>query len=633
MGERKNLAAAHRGRYRYPIANVTCGDAIRIENARLFIYSLEELPCLEVRYGGDTPDSRGMFSFSRASVRQLQGARIGLVAGAVAYNALEQVTHADHVKSWVWVHQSMSSSAFPQATAGDLHGEWQLDLKPLELLVPLKRLGHKTGGWTCRLLREFSFTPPPIAGCIEFEDGYEEVLGTTRLFNITLPENMDPEDKRRFEAWCLMLDEDDVGTTDAPTQETRLEADLVVGAGAGDAVEIDAADSLGRVRKRQRSESLASPSKASLLDEFMRLHPEMSSDIQEKIQKFLEKQQAIQISSLTIRNIIERFSLNTEVSVLPPETSVLWDIEKEMPADLLDNFTIPPSALRAFQAKYMKIADRGSEEICRILVDVIIIEAIYLYHATVQKAMEAPPRAKTQPGGSIVRRSNRIKAASEQVIAESKTSADAFEVVTDEITRFRKLQKTWLTLVGEVAIEYENEGRETIYRGRLDYCVAIQIRGREGQSHGQSLPEPTPGEVIGRGGSRRPLFSVLAVVEAKTERTLAEARAQLLGYLAVLHESRKRRKRADTSVNGIATDGLTWIAYKINHKGTVTTSDPFNIRSEKGLANLIRVLVYLFTEGVKMSTPNSSPTEGTPDPDIFPGEGPSTIEEREEERE
>ncbi|KAF3918477.1 hypothetical protein ABW21_db0204089 [Orbilia brochopaga] len=159
----------------------------------------------------------------------------------------------------------------------------------------------------------------------------------------------------------------------------------------------------------------------------------------------------------------------------------------------------------------------------------------------------------------------RAPAASEELIADSK-EVDAYQVVNDEITSFRQRQKIWLTLVGEVAVEYESE-REAIYRGQLDHCVAIEATELQSQ---ERSPEVPPGEVIRRGGLKKPLLSILAVVEAKHDGTMGEAGAQLLGYLAILHESRKRKKRANTSVVGIATAGLSWVVYKINHKGTVS---------------------------------------------------------------
>ncbi|KAK6336389.1 hypothetical protein TWF696_001949 [Orbilia brochopaga] len=349
------------------------------------------------------------------------------------------------------------------------------------------------------------------------------------------------------------------------------------------------------LKKRKRSESPVSPSKADLLETFIRLLPRMPSDIQEEIQKVWERQQTVQISSLTMENAIERFSLNRE-AYIGQQSSKLWEIEKEIPGDLLGIATIPPRLLKTFQSKYMHTADRHSEAICRTLIDVIIIECIFLYYITMDKATAI------------------------------------FEDANEVLARFQKSQKFHLQLVGEAAIEYENETMDTVYRGRIDHCIAIEATGRRSQSQ-KAPPDSTSAEATSRAGLRRPLFSVLAVVQAKHDGTIYEAAGQLVGYLGVLHKSRKRKKRADASAVGIATQGLQWAIYKITHEGTVMSAPFIDARSKKGLAELVQVIVHVLTESVKSSTPAGSPAEGGLEPDTVFTEDPPIIEEGEVEDE
>jgi hypothetical protein len=55
---------------------------------------------------------------------------------------------------------------------------------------------------------------------------------------------------------------------------------------------------------------------------------------------------------------------------------------------------------------------------------------------------------------------------------------------------------------------------------------------------------------------RRRFQSLLIIIEAKTQSQCGGARAQLLTYLACLRQSRICGRRTDTSVYGVASDGL-----------------------------------------------------------------------------
>ena len=71
---------------------------------------------------------------------------------------------------------------------------------------------------------------------------------------------------------------------------------------------------------------------------------------------------------------------------------------------------------------------------------------------------------------------------------------------------------------------------------------------------------------------KRRFYSLLILVDAKFERSASQALAQLIVYLASLHQSRLQRNRLDASVYGLVSDGYFFIFVKITHDGTVMLS-------------------------------------------------------------
>ncbi|KAF3915635.1 hypothetical protein ABW21_db0208931 [Orbilia brochopaga] len=143
----------------------------------------------------------------------------------------------------------------------------------------------------------------------------------------------------------------------------------------------------------------------------------------------------------------------------------------------------------------------------------------------------------------------KIRAAANPVTEMPLNVDDLEEPVVSTIER----QNYILQLAGEVLVEYENETQTKIYKGQLDYCLALM-----------------PRSAVYRGGLTIPLLSILAVVKAKHGQNLSTALHQLLVYLAVLHESRKRKSRPDSTAIGVATNGYLWVFYKIDNDGKVS---------------------------------------------------------------
>jgi hypothetical protein len=98
---------------------------------------------------------------------------------------------------------------------------------------------------------------------------------------------------------------------------------------------------------------------------------------------------------------------------------------------------------------------------------------------------------------------------------------------------------------------------KTTVNGRVDHGVGIVIRS-------QKVPN-------------RLFHSLLLCIEAKFHGILHTALAQLVVYLACLRQSRINRGRSNTSVYGVATDGLSYIFVTITHDGVLKESRQFNV--------------------------------------------------------
>ncbi|KAM6489247.1 hypothetical protein JOM56_015298, partial [Amanita muscaria] len=81
--------------------------------------------------------------------------------------------------------------------------------------------------------------------------------------------------------------------------------------------------------------------------------------------------------------------------------------------------------------------------------------------------------------------------------------------------------------------------------------------------------------------------------------------AQLVVYLACLRQSRIKRGRSNTSVYGVATDGLSYIFVTITHEGVLKKSNLFDVR-QGGLETVLGSLRYIFEMAMSMS-PNLTP--------------------------
>jgi hypothetical protein len=110
----------------------------------------------------------------------------------------------------------------------------------------------------------------------------------------------------------------------------------------------------------------------------------------------------------------------------------------------------------------------------------------------------------------------------------------------------------------------------------------------------------------------RLFHSLLLCVEAKFHGSLSDALAQLVVYLACLRQSHLNRGRSNTSVYGIATDGLSYVFVTIAHQGILRQSKLFNVL-DGDLSTVLGCLQYILETAMSMS-PNLTPGTDADDP-------------------
>lgn len=216
---------------------------------------------------------------------------------------------------------------------------------------------------------------------------------------------------------------------------------------------------------------------------------------------------------------------------------------------------------------YTEIYDRSSEAACRIAVDFLLCEciaamvswldillAILLKHKKLQKG-----NTSTQPTDG----------------RRTPTSWDSVKVHCE--VSFSHAVNPISTIPKDI-----------IVGGRVDHGVGIVIRSNK-----------TPNRLF---------HSLLLCVESKFHGSLFNALAQLVVYLACLRQSRSNRGRRDTSVYGVATDGLSYVFVTITHEGVLKLSRQFDVM-QGDLPTVLGCLQYILEMTMSM-TPNSTPEKG-----------------------
>ena len=100
----------------------------------------------------------------------------------------------------------------------------------------------------------------------------------------------------------------------------------------------------------------------------------------------------------------------------------------------------------------------------------------------------------------------------------------------------------------------------------------------------------------------RRFHSLLLCVEAKVKGDVESAYGQLVVYLASLRESRINRGRSDSSVYGIATDGLNYVFVTITNDGVLQFSKQFDIMCDD-FPVVLGCLQYILEKTISMLPP------------------------------
>lgn len=89
---------------------------------------------------------------------------------------------------------------------------------------------------------------------------------------------------------------------------------------------------------------------------------------------------------------------------------------------------------------------------------------------------------------------------------------------------------------------------------------------------------------------------------------ISRGRAQLIAYLAIIREHRKRAEEKNIVTQGFYSDGTRFGFVCIKEDGTIEDSDIFNINFAKGRKMVFSFIVTIIDTAMK-STPNATPTK------------------------
>jgi hypothetical protein len=100
-------------------------------------------------------------------------------------------------------------------------------------------------------------------------------------------------------------------------------------------------------------------------------------------------------------------------------------------------------------------------------------------------------------------------------------------------------------------------------------------------------------------------------MEAKQRSELSRGEAQLITYLAILREARRRMGKTNTVTQGFYTDGTRFAFVCITTDGFIEESEVWNINRPAHLQMVYSWIIQMMETAMK-STPNASPTKPGP---------------------
>ena len=133
-----------------------------------------------------------------------------------------------------------------------------------------------------------------------------------------------------------------------------------------------------------------------------------------------------------------------------------------------------------------------------------------------------------------------------------------------------------------MSVEIENESGQFLVSGRADWALGYGSTGNEG--------------------------ALLSAIEAKRYPEFSKGGFQVVAYLAILRENRKRANEINSITQGFYSDGLRFSFVHITEDGIVKSSEIFDVRVPKGLKYIFSFIVSMMETAMK-STPITTPTK------------------------
>jgi hypothetical protein len=113
---------------------------------------------------------------------------------------------------------------------------------------------------------------------------------------------------------------------------------------------------------------------------------------------------------------------------------------------------------------------------------------------------------------------------------------------------------------------------------------------------------------FGYGTKRNTDSNIIVAMKAKQPSEFSKGEVQLLAYLSILREIRRKAGKTNTDTQGFWTDGTHYTFMCIRSSGAVDQSVPYNIVKESDLKTVFNFIVTMFETAIR-STPIVSPTK------------------------
>lgn len=133
-----------------------------------------------------------------------------------------------------------------------------------------------------------------------------------------------------------------------------------------------------------------------------------------------------------------------------------------------------------------------------------------------------------------------------------------------------------------MSVEIENESGRFLVSGRADWALGYVSTGNEG--------------------------ALLSAIEAKKISDFGKGEYQLVAYLAIMRENRKRAKKINSTTQGFYSDGQRFAFVHITEDGTVKISGTFDIRLPGALKYVFSFIISMMETAMK-STLTTTPTK------------------------